>query len=82
MPVPQQELERIILTNFSEAEFEIIDLLGDEDHYQLTIFDPSFIGKTLINQHKMVNHALKDILGGQLHALKIITKTAKFKNGN
>jgi stress-induced morphogen len=82
MSVSQQELEQIIISNFPEAEFELVDLLGDEDHYQLTIFDHRFVGKSLIAQHKMVNNALKDILGGQLHALKIITKTAKFKNGN
>ena len=82
MAISQQDLQRLIATSLPNSIFEIIDMVGDEDHYQLTIFDPSFIGKTLINQHKIVNNALKEILGTQLHALKIITKTTNFTHDN
>jgi stress-induced morphogen len=41
------------------------------------IIDQSFAGKTLIQQHKMVNEALGSILGNQLHAMQLKTYSKK-----
>ncbi|MBM3580118.1 MAG: BolA family transcriptional regulator [Alphaproteobacteria bacterium] len=73
MPLPQQDLEKILREKFPTAQIKITDLVGDSDHYSLDIADISFSGKTKIEQHKIVNEALKGILGTTLHALQIKT---------
>jgi stress-induced morphogen len=71
--ISKYELEHIIIESFPNATIEIIDLVGDEDHYSLSITDKSFEGLTLIQQHKMVKEALKDALNTNLHAITIKT---------
>ncbi len=73
MPISQQDLNNLLTERFPEAKIEITDLAGDSDHYSVQITDKSFFGKTRIAQHKIVNEALKGILGTTLHALQIKT---------
>jgi stress-induced morphogen len=74
MAISNKKLEGIIRHTFPNAKIKITDLAGDQDHYSLEIEDNSFIGVSLINQHKMVKEAVKDILiNNQLHALTIKT---------
>jgi stress-induced morphogen len=75
MPILQQDLEKILLENFPNAKIEIKDLAGDSDHYSVHISDQIFAGKTRVQQHKIVNEALKGILGTTLHALQIKTSS-------
>jgi stress-induced morphogen len=74
MPIKQSDLESLIKKSFPSAKVEIIDLAGDDDHYSVTIIDQCFAGKSRVAQHKMVNEALKDCLGGQLHAMQLKTR--------
>ncbi len=73
MPIAKEKLEQILRKAFPNAELEIVDMAGDQDHYSIKIVDESFIGKTLINQHKMVNEALKAELVSTLHAMQLKT---------
>lgn len=76
MPVPASEIERLILASFPNAQVEIRDLAGDNNHYAATVVDESFRGKNRVQQQRMVNAALKDILEGAnapLHALALTT---------
>ena len=76
MPVSASEIERLILDTFPNAKVEIRDLAGDGNHYAATVVDESFRGKNRVQQQRMVNAALKDILEGQnapLHALALQT---------
>lgn len=76
MPVPASEIERLILETFPDAKVEIRDLAGDNNHYAATVVDESFRGKNRVQQQRMVNTALKDILEGAnapLHALALTT---------
>lgn len=75
MPIPKDKLEQLVLEKFPDAQIEVIDLVGDQDHYSLKITDKIFAGKSRVEQHKMVNIALKEILGGTLHALQIKTSS-------
>lgn len=74
MPIAKSTLEKLITHAFPEGKISIIDLIGDNNHYQLTIISNRFIGKSKVEQHRMVNNALKEELKEQLHALSIITK--------
>jgi acid stress-induced BolA-like protein IbaG/YrbA len=53
---------------------ETQDLTGGGDHWQLIIVSPAFEGKGLIEQHRLVNEALKEPLSDQrIHALSLKT---------
>ena len=73
MAIAQEELYSLIKKAFPEGKIEIIDLVGDNDHYSVTIIDKSFAQKNRIEQHKMVNNALKGHLGDRLHAMQLKT---------
>lgn len=73
MSIAQQELHNLLAKKFPDAKIEITDLVGDSDHYSVQIFDNIFAGKSRVEQHKIVNEALKGILGTTLHALQIKT---------
>jgi stress-induced morphogen len=73
MPISQPNLHSLITKSFPQATIEIIDLAGDDNHYSVKIIDPAFKGKSRIDQHKMVNEALKGYLGDVLHAMQLKT---------
>ncbi len=75
MAISERELRNLLEAHFPGDEIEIKDLVGDNDHYELIIKSSLFINKSKIEQHRMVNNALKDCLGGKLHALSIKTIT-------
>jgi len=53
---------------------ETQDLTGGGDHWQLIVVSPAFEGKGLVDQHRMVNDALKAEIGDQrIHALALKT---------
>ncbi len=54
----------------------MISLVDDDNHYSVKIIDKIFTGKTRIEQHKMVNIALKEILGDVLHAMQLKTSAS------
>lgn len=73
MPIAQQELQKILQEKFPQAEIEVIDMVGDQNHYSVKIIDKIFAKKSRIDQHKIVNKALKEILGDELHAMQLKT---------
>ena len=73
MPIAKPDLESLIKKSFPNATIEVIDLVGDNNHYSVKITDQSFAGKPRIEQHKMVNNALKGYLGDILHAMQLKT---------
>jgi len=76
MPVPASEIERLIKVRFPNARVEIRDLAGDNNHYAATVVDEEFRDMNRVQQQRMVNAALKEILAGPdapLHALALTT---------
>ena len=61
------------MLNNPDAEVIIQDLAGDENHYSATIKSKIFVGKSRIDQHKLVYKALKGKMGNELHALALNT---------
>ena len=68
------EIETLIKEAIPDAIVDIKDLAGDGNHYSATIVSSVFIGKSKIEQHKMVYNSLKGKMGNELHALAITTK--------
>ena len=69
-----KEIENLIKETITDATVEIQDLAGDGNHYSATITSSQFLGKSKIEQHKMVYNSLKGKMGNELHALAIKTK--------
>ena len=74
MAMDLKEIEKHIKEAMPDASIEIQDLAGDGNHYSATITSAKFIGKSKIEQHKMVYDSLKGKMGNELHALAIKTK--------
>ena len=74
MAILKNEIKRLILESIPDADIEIEDLMGDNNHYSAKISSTIFNGKTKIEQHKLVYKSLKGKMGNELHALAIKTK--------
>jgi stress-induced morphogen len=73
MPMKAEDIERIIKAALPDAAIEITDLAGDGDHYAAKVVSKAFKGKTRVQQHQLVYGALKNEMGGALHALALTT---------
>lgn len=73
MPIAKEDLEKILCDNFPQAQIKVVALVADDNHYSVEIADKIFAGKTRVEQHKIVNNALKEILGDVLHAMQLKT---------
>tara|TARA_B100000029_G_scaffold436205_1_gene450706 strand:- start:1650 stop:1880 length:231 start_codon:yes stop_codon:yes gene_type:complete len=76
MSLKLEEIKKMIKEAIPDAEVELHDLAGDENHYAATIKSKIFVGKSKIEQHKLVYKALKGKMGNELHALALNTKEA------
>jgi stress-induced morphogen len=67
------ELKDALQKAFPDADIEITDLTGTQDHYQALIVSDAFAGKGRIQQHRLVYAALGDAMKGPVHALALQT---------
>ena len=74
MAMDLKEIESLIKDALPDAIVEVQDLAGDGNHYSATVTSVEFLGKSKIEQHKMVYNSLKGKIGNELHALAIKTK--------
>ena len=74
MPLPVEEIKRLIKESIPDAKIEIKDLMGDSNHYEATIISSKFNNLSKIDQHKLVYRSLKGKMGNELHAFSITTK--------
>ena len=82
MAMNLKEIEQLIKESIPDALVEIQDLAGDGNHYSATISSSKFVGKSKIEQHKIVYASLKGKMGNELHALAIKTKEIKNESNN
>ena len=75
MPLTKNEISKMIMDSFPDATLELKDIAGDNNHYSAKIISKNFVGKSKIEQHKMVYDSLKGKMGNELHALMLKTKT-------
>jgi stress-induced morphogen len=67
------ELTAALKGAFPDSDVEVTDLTGTSDHYQAKIVSDAFLGKSRIEQHRMVYAALGDAMRGAVHALALQT---------
>lgn len=72
----ENEVRERLLKDFPDAEIDID--FADGKHMAIEIKSDEFMDKTLLDQHKMVNQALAELINnGSLHAMKLKTRTKK-----
>lgn len=77
MGMPAEDIMAMIKAALPDAEVEMIDLAGDNNHWKAIITSQAFAGKNRIQQHQMVYAALQDKMDGadgELHALALETR--------
>jgi stress-induced morphogen len=72
--ITPEEIKATLSKTLPVSLVETQDLTGGGDHWQLIVVSPAFEGKGLLEQHRMVNDALKAEIGDQrIHALALKT---------
>ena len=72
--ITPEEIHQALIQKLQGSEVTVQDLTGTRDHFEVVVMWTGFNGKSLIEQHQVVNKALADYLeDGRIHALKIKT---------
>jgi acid stress-induced BolA-like protein IbaG/YrbA len=72
--ITAEEIKATLTQALPISLVETQDLTGGGEHWQLIVVSPAFEGKGLIDQHRLVNEALKVPMGDQrIHALSLKT---------
>jgi stress-induced morphogen len=74
MTLTAKQITQMIKKQLPDAEIEIVDLKGDNNHYHAKIKSKNFKGLSKIKQHQLVYRALGKHMGSTLHALMLTTK--------
>ena len=73
MTLKPNEVKSLIKSKLPNANIEIIDLKGDNNHYHAKVKSSEFKGLSKMDQHKLVYKALGKHMGTTLHALMLTT---------
>mgnify|MGYP003630350969 CR=1 FL=1 len=79
MAIESKKLKKILEHAFPDATFQLDDMLGDADHYGLTITSNAFEGLNRVKRHQAVYKVLGTLMGNELHALSIRAYTPQEK---
>ncbi len=70
-----KEMKQRLEDAFPNAEIEVRDLTGTEDHYEVFVQSQVFAGLSRMEQHQKVMAAFSaELKTGEVHALSIRTK--------
>ena len=69
------DIKKLIEAGLPDATVEVFG--DDGQHFEARVTSPSFVGKSLIAQHKMVYATLGDSFEGVLHALALKTSVPR-----
>ena len=71
--IPVKEIESKIKEKIKTSHIEVIDLRGG-DNIQVIVVSPSFEGKSLVEQHRIVYEILSgEMKSNEIHALTLKT---------
>lgn len=81
--VVQKKIEQKLLAEFSPQHLQVINESnnhnvpeGSESHFKVVMVSDVFVGKRLIQRHRLINAELKEELDNHIHALALHTYTA------
>ncbi|EFA80250.1 bolA family protein [Heterostelium album PN500] len=80
----EQIIENKLRDSFSPSHLEVLNESymhsvpkGSETHFKVVVVSDMFKGKSLIEQHRMVNNTLSEQLSSGVHALSVKTATVE-----
>jgi len=73
--IGEDELRNAVRQRLPNAIVEVRDVTGLGDKFEVRVTSGLFVGKTLLEQHRMVMESLSDDLAGSVHAVAIKTCT-------
>lgn len=73
MPMKAHDIETMIKTAIPTAHVTIRDVIGDNDHYAVTVVSENFRGKPRLTQHRIVYQSLKGRMGSSLRTMALQT---------
>ena len=70
------ELADLVTSQIEDAHVQVSDLVtGKQAHHGLVVVSDVFVGKSLLEQHRVVMNILREKLKREIHAIKIKTFT-------
>ena len=69
------EIKRLIEEALPGARADILDEANDGEHFSGEVVSPTFVGRSLVQQHQEVYRALGPRMGREIHALALKTFT-------
>jgi stress-induced morphogen len=73
--VKPEDISAKLVAAFPDAEVQLEDLTGTQDHWKAYIVSAAFEGKSLIARHRMVMSVFAEEMKGPIHALTMDLKT-------
>ena len=71
----EKKIEQILEEGLTNPKIFLQDMTGTMDHVNAIIISDDFIGKNLIEQHRLVYNILGDMVTNEIHALQLKTLT-------
>ena len=71
----EKKIEQILEEGLTNPKIFLQDMTGTMDHFNAIIISDDFIGKNLIEQHRLVYNILGDMVTNEIHALQLKTLT-------
>lgn len=75
MPMTPDTIRGFLLEAFPDAQIELEDTAGDNDHYRAVVVTRAFEGLNRVARGRLCNAAFKGQLGTVLHSITFETKT-------
>jgi stress-induced morphogen len=73
MAMTPQEIRATIERALPGSRVEVHDTTGTGDHFEAIVLAEQFVGKTVVEQHRMVYAILGPAMAGPIHALALRT---------
>ena len=68
-------IKELIEQHIPDCTAHVVDEAGDKEHFTAEVISPTFTGKSRVQQHMMVYKALGPLMGREIHALQLSTRT-------
>lgn len=75
MPMSPDTVRNYLLEAFPDAQIELEDTAGDNDHYRAVIVSNAFEGVSRVNRERLCQKAFNGQIGTVLHAISFTAKT-------
>ena len=71
--IASADLRALLVDAFPDADVQLTDLTGGQDHWQAVIVSAAFAGVGPVARHRLVYRALAEEMKGPIHALSLTT---------